>query len=399
MAVFELGSPLTTEERLYKRRLILHDVLSLFGLFLITVALAVATYLLFNSFSKRRQQLARDWQRAGNKAMSNGHPEEAVEAFRSALEYDPNQRDTEIKLAMALAAAGHTDQAISYFNTLLESEPGNGLINLELARLAAKQGNESRGVEYYQRALDGTWQGDGYERRRAVRLELARYLIDRKDYGKARTELLIAAGNAPDDPKVKLEIAGMMEEAQDPTDALEIYRALADQRHCPIGAVEGAARVAFQLGQFKLAREYFARVVSHPDFASAPQAVQETTRNLLSEATDLLNLFPSTDLGEKERAERILHAEKVARDRFDSCSKGNPAPAATTPLTDLTAKWQQVPPKLTATKLAGDPQLERTIISLVFDTEKQTAQACGAPTGEDALLLKIAQSPSAVEQQ
>jgi tetratricopeptide (TPR) repeat protein len=271
MAVFELRSPLTVEERQHKRKLILRDVAALLSLFAITAALAVATYFLFNSFSRRRQALAERWLGRGEAAISNGHPEQAVDAFRFALEYDPGQRETEIKLAMALSDAGRNEEAISYFNTLHESEPGNGLINLELARLAVKQRNESRAIEDYQRALDGRWQGDGYERRRMVRLELARYLIDQKDYARARTQLLVAAGNAPDDPKIKLEIAGLMEEAQDPTNALEIYRNIAERKSCPIEAVEGAGRVAFALGRFELARVYLERVLSHPDFVLQPE--------------------------------------------------------------------------------------------------------------------------------
>jgi hypothetical protein len=69
-----------------------------------------------------------------------------------------------------------------------------------LARLAVKQGNEAQALFHYQSALDGTWQGNGYDRRREVRLEMARYLISRREYNPARTQLLIAAGNAPDAP-------------------------------------------------------------------------------------------------------------------------------------------------------------------------------------------------------
>ena len=68
-------------------------------------------------------------------------------------------------------------------------------------------------------------------------------------------------------------------------------------------------------------------------------------------------------------------------------------------LADLATKWQQVPAKLNPVALARDPQTEQTIMNLVFDTEKQTATACGFPGGEDALLLKIAQSPVGVEMQ
>ena len=84
--------------------------------------------------------------------------------------------------------------------------------------------------------------------RREVRLELARYLLDRKDYPRARTQLLIAAGNAPDDPKIKMQIAGMMEEAQDQANALEIYRSIAQQKPSPIEALEGAGTISFRTG-------------------------------------------------------------------------------------------------------------------------------------------------------
>ncbi len=396
MPVFELHSPLTTEERLSKRKLILQDVMSLSGLFAITVVLAVLTWFLFNSFARHRLELAQRWLARGQAAMASGHPEQAVDAFRSALEYDPAQRDTEIKLAMALAAADRTLEATSYFNTLLETEPGNGIINLELARLSAKRGNKSKAIEYYQRALDGTWQGDGYERRRAVRLELARYLLDQKDYPRARTQLLVAAGNAPDDSRIKMQIAAMMEEAQDPANALVIYRALARQKPSPVEAPEGAGRVAFSLGRFELAREYLEQAVNHPDFSSQPDSVRTPVREMLADTVDLLALYPESDLEIRERADRILHVARLSQARLDACSASRQTPVAS--LADLAAQWGENRARLTVKALAQDPQLEQTIMNLVFDTEKQTALTCGTPTGDDALLLKIAQSPQTVEE-
>jgi tetratricopeptide (TPR) repeat protein len=397
MAVFELRSPLTAEERQYKRKLILRDVIALLSLFAITASLAFVTYFLFNSFSRRREELAQIWLKRGDTAIANGRAENAVDAYRSALEYDPGRRETEIKLAMALAAAGRPEEAISYFDTLLESQPGNGLVNLELARLAAKQGNESRAAEYYQRALDGTWQGDGYERRRAVRLELARYLIDQKDYSKARTQLLIAAGNAPDVPEVKLEIAGLMERASVLPDALDMYRSLAERKPTPIEALEGAGRVALALGRLQLARSYLEKVVNHPDFGSQPQPVQSSNREMLAQVVQILNLFPGTEVPAKERARRVLHLADLTRSRLASCSASNPGSSAA--LATLTAEWQQFPAKLTIPSLAQDPQKEQAIMNLAFETEKRTAAVCGTPGGEDALLLKIAQSPSGLELQ
>ncbi len=123
--------------------------------------------------------------------------------------------DIEIELATALAAAGRLQEATAYFNTLWEAEPGNGQINLALARLAVRQGNQPSAMRYYQASIDGTWQGDGSVRRREVRLEMVKYLLSRQ-VDHARSELLIAEGNAPDDPSVRMQIAQLMETAQDP---------------------------------------------------------------------------------------------------------------------------------------------------------------------------------------
>jgi tetratricopeptide (TPR) repeat protein len=397
MAVFELRSPLTPEERQYKRRLILHDLIALASLFVITAALAVLTYFLFNSFLRRRQALTQTWLQKGETAMATGHPDQAVDAFRSALEYGPAQRATEAKLAMALSAAGREQEAVSYFNTLLETEPGNGQINLELGRIAAKQGNESRAVEYYQRALDGTWEGDGYSRRRTVRLELARYLIGVADYPRARTQLLIAAGNAPDNPDVKLEIAGLMEKAQDPADALEIYRAIAEEKPGRIESLEGAGRVALTMGRFTLARAYLEELESHKDFASQPEPVQSQYRGMLTDTVQLVNLYPATNLEVGERAQRILHAATVAQARLVACTANGTSHDPQ--LAGLAAKWQQVPAKAKPENLARQPQLEQSIMNLVYMTELETERTCGSPTGEDLLYLKIAKSPLAAGQQ
>lgn len=405
MSVFELRSPLSAEERLEKRRLILRDVTAMLSLFAITATLAVLTYFLFNSFSRHREELAQRWLLRGEAAINNGHPEQAIQALRSALEYEPAQgpadmqlqRKTEIELATALAAAGHDVEATAYFNTLLEAEPGNGLINLQLARLAVKQSHEAEAVESYQRALDGTWQGDGYERRLHVRLELARYLLSRHETWRARGELVTAAGNAPDDANVKLEIAGLLEEAQDPQSAFEIYRRLTLNRPARLEALEGSGRTAAVQGRYLLAREYLTRALNDPTLESRPAAERDAVRNSLAEAVHLLALYPGPELNPRARAERIRHNVETARARMTDCSAGVVAPSASA-LANLATRWQQAPMNMTARALEDDPELEQTLMTLVYDTERVTTQICGKPTGEDALLLKIAQAPWAVVQ-
>ncbi len=157
MAVLQLRSALTPEERLLRQRLILRDSVALLSLFAIVLVLFFVTLFLFHSFSVHRQEVAQRWLVRGENALHANQPLAAIDALRSALAYAPDNETLQIELAEALAAAGRTDEAVAYFNTLLESRPGNGMINLQLARLAAKQGDEATALDHYQAALDGTW--------------------------------------------------------------------------------------------------------------------------------------------------------------------------------------------------------------------------------------------------
>ncbi len=395
MAVFELRQPLTAEERAEKRRLILRDSAALFSLFLITAVLAVLTYSLFGSFSRHRDVLARRWRANGERALKAGHPKEAVDDLHSALEYAPDQRDLEIELAMALAAAGRNREAESYYNSLLETQPGNGLIHLQLARLAVTEGNAALAEENYQNGLDGTWEGNGYLMRLSVRLELAGYLISRKNNPRAQTELRTAAGNAPDVPATQLKIAGLMEQAEDPADALEIYRKQMRRRGAPLEAFEGAGRTAYALGHIAVAREALVRAVNDRKFASQDKVNRDSVLHMLENSVRILQLYADPNLNVRALATRILKDAAIARARLTSCFASANAGGE---MANLQSEWQQIPPNLTARALEQDPQLAQTTLSLVYDTEEQTAQVCGAPSGDDALLLKIAQAPLAVLQ-
>jgi tetratricopeptide (TPR) repeat protein len=394
MTTLSPGVVLTPEERLARRRLILQDALSLLTLFLITAVIFTLTWLLHRSFEDHRQELGRRWKARGEQALTAGHPQEAIESLRSSLAYVPD-RNTEIELATALADAGRTAEATAYFGTLWDSAPGDGTINLQLARLAARQGDEATAVLHYQAALDGTWQGNGYDRRREVRLELAGYLISRHKRDQARSQLLIAAGNAPDDPAIKVEIAGLLEKANDLESALGIYRTLATHHPAPVAALAGAGRTSFALGMYRAAADYLSRALTSPGTASLPESDRNADRAMFATADRIQLLFPAEDLPPRLRAQRILTLRNTARARLTACTT---APAASTSLKNLADRWKQLPAHLTASGLEQQPDLEQTIFQLVCDTETITASSCGAPTGDDALILRIARNPGAVEQ-
>jgi Flp pilus assembly protein TadD len=441
MSFFALKTPLSAADRIERRRLIFADTLSLVTLFAITALLAILTNYLYQSYASHQVSLAARWLQRGDQALRDNKPQAAIDALSSALAYAPNDRGTAIKLAEALASAGRIQEATVYFNALLESQQGNGLINLQLARLAARQGNEGQAIEDFQKAIYGNWEGDGYVRRREVRFELINYLIAHHLLDQARSELLVASGNAPaDDISVQLEIARSMEQAQDPSDAFHLYRTILHHHPSLREALDGAGRTAFRLGRYLEAKHYLARALELPatEADKVESAALRQSRDQLSEASRILALYPSPGLKPTERDARILTARKLAMARLTTCVNAkaaapatpsaapapkvssNPlqslasrfsrqpskpagnqasAPPAVDPLQGLVERWQKLPPKVSSAELAKDPELAETQIQLIYDTELVTQQVCGAPTGDDALLLKIAQAPNQVEEE
>jgi tetratricopeptide (TPR) repeat protein len=239
----------TETEATATRRLILRDALTILGLMAITVVLFAITLFLFRSFEARREQLAESWSAEGQAAMSAGDPRKAVVALRTALKYAQGERSYELLLAQALGDAGDTEESYTYFLGLWETQPGDGLINLRLARLAAQRKDTQAAINYYRASIYGTWEGDGADRRRDVRIELSRYLIAHHDLSAARTELLIAGGNAPDDANLALILAPLLEQADSPQDALNSYEKVLAREPENQTALENAARLQLLLAK------------------------------------------------------------------------------------------------------------------------------------------------------
>jgi len=233
-----------------KRKLIFRDSLTFLSLLLVTVVLFLITLFLFRSFASHRQDLAQRWSARGQAAVNAGHPDQAIVALRTALSYAPEQRSYELLLAQALGDAGHTEESFNYFLGLWETQPGDGFINLSLARLAAKKNDVPAAINYYRASIYGTWEGDGVVRRREVRLELSQYLIAHHDLSSARTELLIAGGNAPDDVPLALTLAQLLEQAKAPHDALTNYQKVLAQEPGNLAALQSAARLEYDSGHF-----------------------------------------------------------------------------------------------------------------------------------------------------
>jgi tetratricopeptide (TPR) repeat protein len=388
----------TENDSSVKRRLILRDALTFLGLALITAVLFAVTLFLFRSFATHREELAQRWAARGQAALISDHPDQAIVALRTALSYAPGQRSYELLLAQALADAGHTEEAYNYFLGLWESQPGDGFINLRLARLAAKKSDMQSAINYYRAAIYGTWEGDGAVRRRDVRLELSRYLIAHHDLSSARTELLVTGGNAPDDMGLALTLAQLLEQASAPHDALNYYQKVLTREPNNQQALEAAGRLEYGFGNFEEAHHLLERAKQEHDATAPSQAFSPEMHAMLDNAKGILSIAPLKKLPANERVTRILKVRELAKKRFDSCKTqvsalGGPA----SPLQDLVARWTRNEATINRDALLNDTGEQEAVMKLVYDTETQSSQVCGPPTGDDALLLMLAKSPKAVE--
>ncbi len=389
-----------TEISLAKRRLLLHDSLTFLVLALITGALFLITLFLFRSFSSHRSELAVRWSDRGRQALNANKPEQAIAALRTALSYAPGTRSYELLLAQALEDAGRTEEASNYFMNLWTTQPGDGFINLELARLAAKKDDPRSAIKYYRASIYGTWEGDGVVRRREVRLELARYLIDQHDSNAARIELLIAAGNSPDNPSLDRTLAELLVRAGDLADGLGYYqKALRDEPKNQ-AALEGGGRAAYSLGDFAVAHSLLERALEAKasPLAKDEEKLSGDLAKMLESSKRILELRPSGKLRPEERVARILGDRAIAKKRFEGCMTQLGATDGLPPsLQQLKLRWASGDASVGRVALLRSLAKQDATVQLIYDTELQTNQFCGAPDGDDALLLLLAKSPETAE--
>lgn len=334
-------------------------------------------------------------------ALQQGRAADAVDCLRTALSYQPNDRADELMLAQALADSGRIEEAVSYFYNLREARPGDGFINLQLARLARKKGDASEAINDYRAAIFGNWEGDGVERRRTVRLELADYLSQRGDVAGARSEVLIAASDSPETPDADVSYGDRLRSMGDLSDALIFYRkAIAAAPHDD-AAIEEAGRVAYELGNYSDAEKLLTQALQGLPNNAEHAARHAAIASLASEARRLQDLDLSHNLSAAERTQHILAASQIAYRRLGSCSRQltvnvmqpsssqSPAPV---PLASLLERWKAVKKELGGRNLEHDSVMQDNIAQLISETELQTAGLCSAPSRDDMLLLMLAKS-------
>lgn len=400
---------LSPAERIQRRRLIVQDSLALLSLVAITICIAVITYFFFNSFEEHRSVLEKRWFARGEIALASGHPADGVDDFRSALSFSSTNTQYQMALAEALAASGRTDEAYAYFSTLYEAEPGDGYLNLQLARLAVRRKNPQQAIEYYQSALNGLWLAEGTERRRDIRLELARYLLSLRRFNDAQGQLLAAEGNALDNPSALFAIANLLRQAQDPSDASTAFQRVERSRNASpsdvLASLLSESQIAASMGQYKHALQalnrYMSKARQYPTDVPADQ--KRSAEQQLDKYQRMAQLIPFDGLAAKQRADRVLLMANIAHQRYQSCLKhlqsASDASSTDADLLALGAQWTQwtQSKSLAQNRLSGDMSQQQNLMAWTGQTELLTASLCGTPTGDDALLLQLTQTPDKTE--
>lgn len=349
------------------------------------------THFVNSAYQDHRAALAGQWLRAGDADAASGRVNDAIDAYRAALAYDPNNSATTLKLAEALARAGQERQAQSYLQSLLQEQPGNGPVNLQLARLSARQQDMDACLRYYHGAIYGGWSGQGETMRREARLELIDFLLARKAFTDARSELIGLTADLPRDPAVIKNVADRFARAGDDAGALRLYRdGIALQGGATSDALSAAGMSAFRLGDYRTAEEYLRRA------AAAGANVSAT----LDTARAALELDPfARRLPQSSRMERLLKMLDIASARVQTCAPQAPAssisPAAGAEIRQL-GLLQQI--ALARRQLSRsrelDPDITDALMRLVIEAEQSRPQ-CTAPTPQDTAVSLIARSREA----
>ena len=302
----------------------------------------------------------------------------AVEDFRTALEYSPDNGAYELSLAQSLMGLKRYDEAQSYLLNLREREPDNGVVSVELARIAVAQNQEEAAMRYYHSAIYSTWPGNQDQAHQKAQLELIDYLMGIQALPQADAELIELQASVGANTSAQLPLAALFTRVGDQQRALNVYTtALRTDRLNP-EALAGAGEAAYALGQYANAERYLREAM-----AQTPGDTQSATR--LQQTETVLLWDPLRQQISPDERDRIaLRGFDAAGTRLKRCTTPNPAEQK------LMQNWTTLKPQVNDRTLRDNQDLVSTVMNLAFEAERQTANGCGAQTDTDRALLLVA---------
>jgi predicted Zn-dependent protease len=365
------------ERRLYLRR----EPVTLAVLLALAVVCFAGVGGLSRLYHAQQEALGNRWSSRGAIDLKEQRFDRAASEFRTALLYSRDNYDYQLSLAQALIGLKRTGEASAYLINLWEREPENGLVNLGLARIAAQRKDTEQALRYYHNAIYATWPGDQEVQRRDARLGLIEFLLSINAKAQAESQVIALAANLNDDPSEHAQAGDLFTRVQDYEHALAEYRLSLKAEPHDAAVLAGAGRAAFELGRYPLAQRYLQAAVS-----ADPNDAESAAR--LQTAELVLKMDPfQRQISAAERNRIVMEAFATAGQRLKDCPTAGSAGAT---LQNLRDSWSQMNGQMSEQGLRRNPDLVETAMDLVFNIERQSSTACGAPTGTDAALLLIA---------
>jgi len=364
------------------------------GLTILAVLGFVGVGRLVNRFQEQQKALARHLYQRGLTEQLSGKLDLAVQHFRAALGYDPDNFQYQLSLARSLRDSGRIDESEAYLISLWERSPQNGAVNLALGRLAVRQARIDKIIQYYHNAIYGVWESNPEENRLDAWFELVRTLLRLNDRPQAQAELIALSVSLPPKPELLMQAADLFAQAQDYDHSLADYQRALQIDRANANAAAGAAEIAFKLGRYRTS-EHYLEIANKAE----PHDVHISNMLLISKLILQQNPF-SRGLSAQDRSARIRSILEEAGKRLDTCmsSQEQEANQVQQPdgLSQLKTQWTQMNRRLSRLGAAGESGLADEVMDLVLKIEQQTASC--TPSPQDQALLLLAQTRAGVEQ-
>ena len=365
--------------RYIQRRVLFLSLIPLGLLFAITATLA-------RTYHAREAVLAREWFQRGNNDFSAGNAAAAVDDFRNALSYDPENNQIQLRLAEALLNSGRFTEANAYFQSLWDQNPGSGEVNLNLARISAQMGDVNRTVRHYREAINGSWESEPVRQRTSARLELCGFLLQNGRLNEARKELAVAAADAPQGEAILHEQIGrLFLKAGDPAKAVREFEAALQTNPRQSQWLEDAGKAAYEGGDYQKAETYLSK--------ANRENLSNDIGELLSTVRAVLRGDPYlSGLSDEEQAHRSWRGFEQGLERLRSCvaiRRARSSSDSSGEFENLTKSAKGLKDRVNLRALSSQPELRTETMSFVFRIEKVTSQSCRTPPGFDQALLLI----------
>lgn len=378
------------ENRLWLRigRLARRDSVALLTLLAVIAVSFALTSLLVSLYRNKRASLGQHWYAQGQADLRAGRATEAVEDFRNALAYQPDDFARQFALAQALAATGRSAEANSYFLALWQQEPQSGPVNINLARWAASQHRTNEVIRYYHNASFGVWPANEEQERQSARQELIQYLLRNGAYQQADSELLAQAQELAPTAAAHADSGRDLLAAGDEGHALGEFRTALRFDPDDAGALAGAGEAAYRMANYGLAHRYLAR-------AAVRLPSDHTVANLLATVTLVLDADPfAYHLSRQDRRARVLTDVGTALRRLQSCGATPAAaqPSAHALLNPLLATSNLLAAGRARRQFFRDANAIPNAMAFVFQVEEVTTRLCGPPADADLALLLLARA-------